>query len=233
MGGVINFMPPHENPNRVNAAICRTHIPTFMCPTDLPPAGDWAGQNNYVGNQGGWLCDRGHGPGEPTDVAPDEVQTGVIFYLSHVRLADVADGLSNTAFLSEKIRGQGDPDPKSDMFVMPHQNSLDDTYKTCTTINVATATPLTSKWGWSWVMGENCCTLYNHVETPNKITCGGTGFPGTMTNMAMQVPPSSRHGNGVNALMGDGSVHYLNDGIELAIWRALGTREGGEAVSLP
>ena len=81
-------------------------------------------------------------------------------------------------------------------------------------------------------MGENCCTLYNHVATPNKNTCGGTGFPGTMTNMAMQVPPSSGHTGGVNMLMGDSSVRFVSDNIDLVTWRALGTRSGGEVINL-
>jgi len=233
MGGVVAFMPAYQNPNRENADICRTSIPTFLCPSDLGIAGEWPGQNNYAGNQGGWLCDRGHKPGAASDVSPGEVQTGIIFYLSHVRMGDIKDGASNTALLSEKIRGQGTPDPRSDMFVMPHQSSLDAAYNTCTNMDVTTATPLTSKWGWSWVMGENCCTLYNHVTTPNKNTCGGTGFPGSMTNMAMQVPPSSRHPGGVNVLMADGSTHFVNDNIDLVTWRGLGTRNSREPVQLP
>ena len=80
-------------------------------------------------------------------------------------------------------------------------------------------------------MGENCCTLYNHVSTPDTNTCAGLPFPGTMTNMAMQVPASSRHPGGVNVLMGDGSVRFVGDKIDLDTWRALGTRAGQETVS--
>ena len=55
-------------------------------------------------------------------------------------------------------------------------------------------------------------------------------FPGSMANMAMQVPPSSAHTGGVNALLGDGSVRFIQNSINLATWRALGTRNGGETV---
>jgi prepilin-type processing-associated H-X9-DG protein len=145
-------------------------------------------------------------------------------------MADIVDGTANTAMFSEKLRGNGDPNPQTDMFIIPHQTSLAATYQTCSNLNVSTATPLTSKWGWSWVMGENCCTNYNHVATPNRNTCGGTGFPGTMTNMAMQVPPSSQHPGGVNVLMCDGSVRFVGDRVGLDIWRAIGTRNGKELV---
>jgi len=229
MAGVLAFMPPYVNPIMgMNAAECRTAIPGFLCPSDISPADTWPGQNNYAGNQGGWLCDRGDLPPSPNDVSPNETQTGVMYYLSRCKFADIRDGLSNTAMFSEKLKGNGSPDPRSDMFVMPHQTSLDLTYDTCTNINPLTATPLTSRWGASWVMGENCCTLYNHVATPNKLTCGGIGFPGTMTNMAMQVPPSSYHPGGVNICLCDGSVRFVADTIELATWRAVGTRANKE-----
>ena len=230
MGGVVAFMPAYQNPGGVNGVECRTPLEVFLCPSDFQVSDPWAGQNNYAANQGGWLCDRSDSTIGAIN-APTEVQTGVMYYLSRVRLGDIVDGTANTAMYSEKIRGQGLPDPRSDMFIMPHQTSLDAAYQTCTNINTSTAVPLTSKWGYSWVMGENCCTLYNHVATPNTNTCGGTGFPGTMTNMAMVVPPSSRHPGGVNVLMCDGAVRFVNNGVGLDIWRAVGTRRGQEQIS--
>ena len=234
MGGVINFMPAYQSPGNVNTIPSRAIVPVFLCPSDFSPAGNWPGQNNYAGNQGGWLCDRGDKPAGPSDVAPTEVQTGIFYFLSRVRSADVTDGLSNTAFFSEKIRGQGNPDPKTDLFVMPNQTSLAATYQTCSSINTQTATPLTSKWGWSWVMGENCCTLYNHVAGPNKTSCAGTPFPNNdMTNMSMQVSPASRHAGGVHLMMGDGGARFLSDSVDTGVWRALGTRAGGEVFASP
>jgi prepilin-type processing-associated H-X9-DG protein len=81
-------------------------------------------------------------------------------------------------------------------------------------------------------MGEMCCTNYNHVATPNSRTCAGVGFTGSMANMPMQVPPSSRHPNGVNVLFGDGAVHFVKDTVDLTVWRAVGTRNGNEVVTL-
>jgi hypothetical protein len=31
----------------------------------------------------------------------------------------------------------------------------------------------------------------------------------------------------------DGSVQFVSSDIDLAVWRAVGTREGGEALALP
>ena len=117
--------------------------------------------------------------------------------------------------------------------MIPHQTSLAATYQVCQSVDPTTTTPLTSKWGYSWVMGENCCSLYNHVAVPNSKSCAGTGFPGTMTNMAMQVSAASRHTGGVHVMTGDGGVHFVADNIDLNLWRALGTRAGSESVNAP
>jgi len=234
MGGVINFMPAHSNPGGVNAAPSRAAVPVFLCPSDSAAApSDWPGQNNYAGNQGGWLCDRSDSPGLSSDLSPSETQTGVFYYLSRCRTGDITDGMSNTAFFSERRRGNGSPDPKTDLYVMPNQNSRDATYQTCMAVNTATATPLTSKWGYSWVMGENCCTQYNHVSTPNTVSCAGQGFSGGMTNMAMQVSASSQHTGGVHVMFGDGSNRFVSENVDLGVWRAIGTRNGSEAVEVP
>lgn len=233
MGGpVINFMPAWQNPGRINAAACRTSIATFLCPSD--PAGqpgEWPGQTNYVVNQGGMhMCDNSEKNRSTVDPV-DLLGVGVFYYLSNVRLADLTDGTSHTALMSEKLRGNGVPNPRTDMFMMMNQGSLDAAYQECRSLDPTTATPLMHKQGWSWVMGEMCCTTYNHVSPPNTTTCAGMGFPGGMENMSMVVPPSSFHVGGVNLLMGDGSVQFIQNGIELAVWRALGTRGRGEVAA--
>jgi hypothetical protein len=227
-GLVINFMPAYQNPGRVNAAACRTAVGLFICPSDPAPLpGDWPGQNNYYANQGSnFLCDLSES--QPSTIAPGAVSNGPFYYLSRNRMASLTDGTSNTVLFSEKRRGTGSPDPRTDMLTMPNTDTLDGTFAACSALNPATATPLTSKQGFSWVMGEMCCTTYNHVSPPNTNTCAGIGFPGNMSNMAMQVPPSSAHPGGVLCLMGDGSVRFVTNSIALAAWRSMGTMNGGE-----
>jgi prepilin-type N-terminal cleavage/methylation domain-containing protein/prepilin-type processing-associated H-X9-DG protein len=43
----------------------------------------------------------------------------------------------------------------------------------------------------------------------------------------------SKHPGGVNVLMGDGSVHYFSETIDFQLFNALGTRAGGEMVTVP
>jgi prepilin-type N-terminal cleavage/methylation domain-containing protein len=223
------FMPAYTDPNRENMTACLTQVATFLCPSDGPPISTWPGANNYLANQQTWACDLSEN--FPSTNAPNEVPRGIFYYNSSVRVAAVTDGLSNTAYYSEKLRGTGTPNPKTDLLVVTNQMSLDATYQTCTQLNVLTAPPLTSRQGMSWVMGEMCCSLYNHVAPPNSTSCAGNPFPGNMANMAMQVPPSSNHPGGVNVLMGDASGRFVKTTVDVQTWRNLGTRNGGEVIS--
>jgi prepilin-type N-terminal cleavage/methylation domain-containing protein/prepilin-type processing-associated H-X9-DG protein len=227
-GASTNFMPAWQNPGRENAAVCRARLPVFLCPSDpASPSADWPGQNNYVANQGTmYMCDATEEIPSTVD-ASDMGRAGVFYYLSKVRV--VPDGLSNTAFFAEKLRGDATPRPRADMFIMPLQSTLDACYQSCMALDPNTAVPLMRLQGASWCMGEMCCTTYNHVSAPNTITCAGVGFSGGMRNMPMQVPPSSAHPGVANVLMGDGSARPVPSTIDLAVWRALGTRGGGEA----
>ena len=226
-GPVVNFMPAYTNPGGQNS-MCSQPVPTFICPSDPAPIMGWEGQNNYVGSQGtAYMCDESEAAISTVDSA-DSQRLGVLYYQSKVRLTDISDGTSNTAMFSEHLRGGGVPNPRAAMFIMQTQSSLDATYNTCNALNPQTATPLSYWQGASWSMGELCCTLYNHVSTPNTNTCAGLGFAGGMQNMAMSVPPTSGHSNGVNLALCDASVRFVTNSIDLNTWRALGTRQFGE-----
>ena len=238
MAGDVAFMPPYQDPNRENMSACLTQVATFLCPSDAGGTllGEWPGGNNYLGNLQSWACDLSEN--FPSTVSPTDQNLGIFYYQSAVKIASITDGTSNTAFFSEKIRGTNvnDGDARSDSLVMSGSIALtptgiDATYNACQALSPQTTTRLTRRQGMSWVMGEMCCTAYNHVAPPNSKTCAGLGFSGNMANMPMQVPPSSRHPGGVNVMMGDGSVKFVKSTVSVATWRALGTRAGGEVIS--
>ena len=45
------------------------------------------------------------------------------------------------------------------------------------------------------------------------------------------ITAGSRHPGGVNLVLADGSVRFVKDAVALTVWRALGTRNGNEAIS--
>jgi prepilin-type processing-associated H-X9-DG protein len=148
----------------------------------------------------------------------------------------MTDGTSQTAFLSERRRGQGIPDLKNDMYMMGSALTIDQTWMMCNMMNMSMAMHLTSWMGATWAIGDMTCTTYNHVSTPNTRTCasmsGGMMMNPdvSMANMAVQLPPSSAHPGGVNLALGDGSVRFAKEPIALSVWRALSTRNGGEII---
>jgi hypothetical protein len=174
-----------------------------------------------------FLCDNSEKNASQTDPT-DITRVGVLYFQSHVRFTDITDGTSNTALFSEHLRGDGVASSKSAMFIMPNQTTLNGAYTTCQGLNPQTATPLSYWQGGSWSMGEMCCTLYNHVSTPNTLTCAGLPFPGGMNNMSMCQPATSAHTGGVNLLLSDGSTRFMIESVDLVTWRALGTRNLGD-----
>jgi|SRR5579884_3975607 len=225
-------MQAYTNPGGINAA-CLNLIKIFQCPSDPTPPFVTAANgvaypgNNYRANQGtAFMCDLGDKT--PSTLAPGLTPNGVFYYQSQVSIAQITDGTSQTAMFSEKNRGGGKFNPRSTMFWMTPESTLDGTFAACQAISPAVGIPMCYDGGVCWAMGEDCCTQYNHVSTPNTTTCGAKGFPAGMVNMAMDSPPSSYHSSGVNVALCDGSVRFVPDSISLLTWRALGTRNGGD-----
>ncbi len=238
MGMGMGMMSAYQDPNRENSTVCRIAISAFLCPSDAAgsTSNNWPGGNNYVGNEGNWLCDACEQ--YPPMIGFIGLPRGPFYNRSCIRLASLTDGLSNTAFVSEKSRGMGTYDAARDMFMIGSTMSIDDTFQQCSSLNPSNgmASVIDSWMGAAWCVGDMSCTTYNHVGGPNSTTCasmGGMmmGGPTAMVNMSVQIPPSSQHPGGVNLLLGDGSVRFIKSTIALSVWRALGTRNGGEIIN--
>lgn len=85
-------------------------------------------------------------------------------------------------------------------------------------------------------------TMFNTYTTPNSKIPDQMGLPVHCGQSFGNNPPCnhlhptfnaarSRHPGGVTTLLGDGSVRFVKDQIQLQVWRSLGSPGGGEVVS--
>ena len=147
-----------------------------------------------------------------------------------VRIADVTDGLSNTAAFSESLIGDGSTvtgaptDPRGIRnVILQVAGGNDPTPTDCQSGNGAWVT----RRGEQWINGHYGHTLYNHFYTPNQ---SGVWDCGNASGNKGLVAARSLHAGGVNVLLGDGGVRFVRDGVSATTWRALGTRAGGEVL---
>ncbi|MBL8890326.1 MAG: DUF1559 domain-containing protein [Planctomycetaceae bacterium] len=209
-----------------NAPVRAMQVGGFNCPTDpqtmVPPG--MAG-NNYRFNQGsGILWGRATtDTADPNFGQPDP--NGVFFLNSNLRLAEIGDGLSNTASISE--HGKGDHSnamvSATDTF-WPQTNPAnpDAAVADCRAIDINSLSfQRVSDVGAPWLRGYHSSTIYFHVDVPNSRSCMFP--PGRISTSA-----KSFHPGGVNLGRCDGSIGLVADDISLEVWRAMGTRNGGE-----
>jgi prepilin-type N-terminal cleavage/methylation domain-containing protein/prepilin-type processing-associated H-X9-DG protein len=197
-------------------------IPIFLCPSDPQnevPAG-WSG-NNYVCNYGAeitWQLPVTNGP------------FGMFAPKGQSFPGAITDGTSNTVCASERLKGDWSnavATPRTDL-INPGSppTTLDQAVTTCMAADPKNLSfQFRSDNGAYWIQGQHT-TLYMHVNTPNKQSCGWPANFGGNNTMAQS--PSSGHTNGINTLMCDGSVRYVSDNVNIVTWRALGTRNGSE-----
>jgi prepilin-type N-terminal cleavage/methylation domain-containing protein/prepilin-type processing-associated H-X9-DG protein len=218
----INFSLYDSDPSNGTATL--TTISGLICPSDTyNPVPQYGAMTNYMADMGSGIVWQNTAPPNTTLPAPN----GVFYGNSATTFAAITDGLSNTGFFSERIVGDattGIISPIADVFFDPGAPlTPDDALAQCNALNIYNpANQIPMIMGVPWIDGQHI-TL--HVSTPNTRSCGFF-----IVNRAV-MPPSSRHPGGVNLLLGDGSVKFIKDSINLQVWRALGTRNGGEVIS--
>lgn len=79
--------------------------------------------------------------------------------------------------------------------------------------------------GAIWAAAGAVCTLTNGYTTPNST------IPDLVTHFTGYFGPRSWHSGGANVLMGDGSVQFFTDAIDVTLQRSLHSINGGEVVS--
>jgi prepilin-type N-terminal cleavage/methylation domain-containing protein/prepilin-type processing-associated H-X9-DG protein len=219
-----------DSPTWPNAAAARTTVEIYNCPSDQKgvPGAEF-GTTNYVACVGSGLVSDGNlATVGQSGSHPD----GTFFEESAMSFRDFLDGSSNTAVFSETLLGNGVASASGSPPADPRREVLLLSGGAATTAGACT--PGGGSWwgqrGVRWIQGSYGYALYNHYYPPNAETFDCNNQSRTHALTAAR----SRHPGGVNLLLGDGSVRFLSETVDLALYRALATRAGGEPIgSLP
>ncbi|MEM6484214.1 MAG: DUF1559 domain-containing protein [Pseudomonadota bacterium] len=184
----------------------------------------------------------------PSDKMPEQNFNGEWRDID-VTLASITDGLSKTVAYSERLINKdylptitSETYPPADLRLLRLQFtsrsvlSQEEHYQICDQIEVVDVPKAVSSFsrytGSTWLSGGGeTGNTYQHLMTPNSRSCipyYGSWWVGNIANS-----PSSYHPGGVNAVMADGSVHFIADEIDRVVWWALGSRNAGDIAQLP
>lgn len=209
-----------------NSEVIKVSVPTLQCPSDPATYApqEW-GRTNYRSNQGSQLL-HDQPPANPAHVnfgmpAPD----GPFVPRLYLRFADILDGTTNTAAFSE--HGIGDfsnaiSSPNDTFWPQTHPATREEAIQDCRAIDITDLQyQRVSDVGAPWMNGYHSTTVYFHVGPPQSRSCMFP--PGRITTTA-----KSYHSGGVNVARCDGSVAFVAESVDRAVWWALGSRNGNE-----
>jgi prepilin-type N-terminal cleavage/methylation domain-containing protein/prepilin-type processing-associated H-X9-DG protein len=222
-------------------------VPIYLCPSDpsstaypaWPTPGD-AGRLSYHGNMGATADIREAGAAAGIFAGPYPSGGGV---MKGPAIVALSDGTSNTAMFSEVMRaatttsstGSGIRDNTTVIRGGTSWNNYDGTtIPMC--IDGSDWVSSIKYTGHQYYRALATNHQYSHTLPPNwntkvssgvqKYNCGSTAS----VNL-FHIAASSYHTGGVNLCMGDGSVRFVNNSINFASWKAMGTKAGGEVIS--
>lgn len=210
-----------------NATVATRAVATFLCPSD-PGSSRGAGgtaPNSYRINLG-----LGELLGSDSRRVYRFDETGAFIYTRSVLpLAEFRDGMAQTIAFAEKpigSGGSGAASPFRDWVTHGGPHRVDEWVEACRPLTVMRGANLDA--GATWILTGALYTCFFTKMPPNDsvIDCGdnGIGAPGVFT-------ARSYHPGGIEAAMADGSVRWFSQGIDVRVWRALGTRGRGEVIS--
>ena len=207
-----------------NSTVSHSKIALFQCPSDrdlifssnpatlpitVPPSLQGIAKGNYAASWGNTQWDQGPLPNGTL------YQPSAFGHSGGISFATIRDGLSGTVVMAEILQGS-ELDIRGFMWATEGGG----TYMSRFTPNkFIDAYGLQSG---ADVNGDGACVAEPNLSLP----C----VPAASDPVAF-TGAKSRHSGGINALLGDGSVRHLRDGINPATWVALNTIRGNEVVN--
>ena len=174
-----------------------------------------------------------------------------------VRIAEMTDGTSNTIAFSERLRADlGDSTVVANQVLAAHGTALSvagviDAPRLCLTTATGTyfnaGVRLKGRFGSWWTDGQPERVAFNTILAPNSPSCEQNGNTCCADSNDVVLSASSRHTGGVNIGLADGSVRFVSQSIDTGnlnvrqpdsgpsvygVWGAMGSKDGGESVSL-
>jgi len=231
-----------------NAAAASTVIASFLCPSDSYESTGVLGSanpapGNYAANAG-WVIGTtgldGHRPalnhsnGFVGLVNPRRRES---FQRDGIGAKNFTDGLAHTAAVAERLITSAKT--FADLGTVSQSlhsycggsdgvaRSLPKWETYCGSVDfpdIRYSDPHGRAWISGWTLAAN---TYMHVMPINKRNCHVYGGEDDGTNI---VTPSSHHVHGVNVLMADGHVVFIEENIEMRIWWSMGSRDGDEVI---
>lgn len=190
----------------------------YLCPSDGQQGGQPTTYKaaNYVGNAG-----TGELRGGLDGVFGDPYHG--------VRPAEIVDGTSNTALVSECL-SSANTDNRRKVFHTSNETlnffELQQQIRLQASLNVSVPTSNMAGRGRPWIDGNLHHTNYHHAMLPNE----SSGFNGNFVATGLY-SASSEHSNGVNLVRLDGSVDFVSNDIAEMVWWSMGSRNGREVRS--
>ncbi|MFO0842201.1 MAG: DUF1559 domain-containing protein [Gemmataceae bacterium] len=250
--GMARILPHVEQENLFRAINFAAHyntqpgvsskrVGTLLCPSEVndkgqgtdPTYGNKHWPLNYALNCGTWAVLTAKAAGmQPGDGAFGPTRTS--------RPGDFTDGMSNTLAMSEvkaftnRVAGASNAATFSPPLAPPATPAALVALP-LGSLNLASYTHV------EWVDGKVHETGFTTVFPPNtRVTypSGGVDYDvdvvlateSSAGDTYAAVTSRSYHPAGVNALLMDGSVRFVTNGVSQVTWRALGTRAGGEVI---
>lgn len=244
-------------PGHPNAAAARTLVATYLCPSDPASVlqthddGEVLAPGNYAANVGWPMLSYWPGRNQPL-----ERQNGVFGLLNpgqparwqvpSIKFRNITDGLSATAAVAERkvsavtfvdtwwggstVSPETDENMQSFCGSSIRERSLENWVPYCRSVTFSDPIYI-RKHGHAWISGWTfAANTYMHVMPIGERNCHVFGGESNGNNM---VTPGSYHSGGVNVLMADGSVDFRSESVDLRVWWAQGSANGGEIHSRP